>query len=365
MTTDFELALDIWNATLQNIVTKMPALATFAYTNYDFYNIFFRNAKQVKGGDQLEGHITLDSEGNAKMVGIWEQDSLAKKNIQRKYTADWRQAKGGMMWNLMETSVNSGPQKIYDVLESQYKSAIKDIIETVYLSLLTGPTSATDDTSAQSIFSVLPFGTQSSTGGWTGYSGHYNDGNGASAATFNRFGLASSASSNAGWAGYYADHAGNLDETLLTLLERAVRKVNFRAPVIPMTVGQENGLINFSMYTNDTVISNLNNFYAQADDRMGYDRNSHYGVATFRSIPLGYVDILDTARTSIYGTDPVIGLNHSNIYPIIHSDWNFKEIDTKDPNRAVVLMKLIYLRWQLWVENPKFAGFLVSKHPSN
>jgi uncharacterized membrane protein len=78
MATDFSLATDIWNATLQNIVTKKPALATFAYTNYYFYNMFFKNSYKVKGGDQLEGHITLDSEGNAKLVGIWDQDTSEK-----------------------------------------------------------------------------------------------------------------------------------------------------------------------------------------------------------------------------------------------------------------------------------------------
>lgn len=365
MADEFALATDIWNATLQKIVTKMPALATFAYTNYEFYNMFFRNALKVKGGDQLEGHITLDSEGNARLVGIWDQDTLKKSNIQKKYTADWRQAKGGMLWNLMETSINSGAEKIYDVFESQYKSAIKDIIETVYLTLLTGPTSSNDSDSPNSVFSWIPFGTQGSTGGWTGYSGHYNDGGGASAATFNRGGLESSASVNPGWASYYADHAGNIDESLLSILDTAVRKLNFKAPIIPQAIGQENGLVNFSMYSTNNVMSKLNMFYAKSDDNMGYNRDSHWGTPTFKSIPFAYCDILDTARTSIYGTDPILGLNHSNIYPVIHQDWNFKEIDGKDPNRAVVLQKLIYLRYQIWCENPRYAGFLVSQHPSS
>lgn len=364
MATDFSLATDIWNATLQNIVTRMPALATFAYTKYTWYNMFFQNAHKVKGGDSLEGHITLDSEGNARLVGIWDQDTLEKKNIQRKYTANWRQAKGGMLWNLMETSINSGAEKIYDVLESQYKSAIKDIIETVYLSLLTGPTSATDDTSPNSVNTWLRVGTASSTGGWTGYQSRYNDGNTPGTA-YDTAGLTSSASVNTGWASYYADHLGNIDESLLSLLDDAVRKLGFQAPTVPMTIGQENGLVNFSMYTSNNVIKKLNQFYAKADDNLGYNRNSHWGTPTFMSIPFAYCDILDTARTSLYGTDPIFGLNHDMIYPVIHSDWNFKEIQTQDPNRAVVLQKLIYLRYQMWCENPRFAGFLVSQHPSS
>jgi hypothetical protein len=366
MATDFDLALDIWNATLQNIITEQPALATFAYTNYEFYNKFFRHAHKEKGGDYLEGHITLDSEGNAKLVGIWDQDALVKKNIQRSYTAGWRQAKGGMLWNLMETSLNSGKQKIYDVLEAQYKSAMKDIIETIYLSLLTGPTSASDDLSPNSLNTWLRVGTAASTGGWTGYQSRYNDGSTPGTA-YDTAGLNSSASVNTGWASYYADHLGLIDESCLTLLDTAVRKLHFQAPVIPQALGTENGLLNFSMYTTDNVFKKLNTFYAKSDDNMGYEKNrdSHWGTPTFMSIPFAYCDILDTARTSLYGTDPIFGVNHSNIYPVIHKDWNFEELTGTDPTRAVVMQRLIYVRYQMWCENPRWAGFLVSQHPSS
>jgi hypothetical protein len=239
------------------------------------------------------------------------------------------------------------------------------MIEEVYLAILTGPSSANDVLSPYSVFSWIPFGTVGQTGGWTGYSGRYNDGGGAAAATFDRGGLASSASNQANWASYFADHAGLLDETILDYVDRAIRKLNFQAPMIPKTVGEMNGNINFSLHTNDNVISNLNAFYAKADDNMGYNRDSHWGTPTIKSIPLAYVDILDTARTSVYGTDPILGLNHDSVKPIIHSDWNFKEIDGKDPNRAVVMQKIIYLRYQIWAKNPKWAGFLISQHPSS
>jgi len=364
MATDFSLATDIWNATLQNIVTKQPALATFAYNKWQLFNKFFQSAVKVKGGDSLEGHITLDSEGNARMVGIWDQDTLVKKNIQRKYTANWRQAKGGMLWNLMETSLNSGEQKIYDVLEAQYQSAVKDMVEAVYLSLVTGPTSATDEDSPNSLNTFLRVGTASSTGGWTGYQSRYNDGS-APGTAYDTCGLTSSASANAGWASYYADHLGNLDESLLSMMDEAIRKLNFQAPVVPQKLGEENGLLSFSMYTSNNVLKKLNTFYAQSDDNMGYNRDSHWGTPTFMSIPFAYCDLLDTARTSLYGTDPIFGINHSELYPIIHQDWNFKEIDGTDPNRAVVKQKLMYLRYQMWASNPKYCGFLISQHPSS
>lgn len=368
MSADFDLALDYFNATLQNIITKKPALATFAYRKWPLFNIFFQNAKKEKGGDSLEGHITLDSEGNAKLVGIWDQDTLIKKNINRKYTAAWRQAKGGLVWNLMETTINAGAQKIYDVLDTQYCSAMKDILEAIYLTLVTGPTGANDFESPNSINTWLRVGTASSTGGWTGYQSRYNDGSTPGTA-YDTAGLASSSSVNTGWASYYADHLGNIDESLLTLLDTAVRKLAFQAPQVPgvKAVGTELGLglADFSMYTSDNVIKKLNTFYVKSDDNMGYRPDSHYGTPTFRSIPFSYVDLFDTARTSLYGTDPIFGINHSQLYPIIHQDWNFEELSGVDPTRAVVMQKLIYVRYQMWCENPQDAGFLISQHPSS
>jgi hypothetical protein len=265
----------------------------------------------------------------------------------------------------METSLNSGKQKIYNTLAAQYRSAMKDILEAIYLSMLTGPTSASDDLSPNSLNTWLRVGTASSTGGWTGYQSRYNDGSTPGTA-YDTAGLNSSASNNTGWASYYADHLGNIDESLLTLLDRAVRKTGFQAPMVPMDPSQgRNGLLDFSMYTTDNVIGTLNTFYANADDNMGYNRDSHWGTPTFKSIPFAYVDILDTARTSLYGTDPIFGLNHQNIYPIVDSNWNFKELTGTDPTRAVVMQRLIYVRYQMWCEDPQNAGFLVSQHPSS
>jgi hypothetical protein len=364
MPADYENAIDVWNATLQHLMTEMPALECFAYNKYQLFNLFFKNAKQIKGGDQLEGHITLTSEGNADFVGVWDQDDLSKSNIDTKYTLDWRQAKGGMLWNLMETSLNSGKERIFDVLKQQYKAAIVDIIDKVYLGMLTGQTSATDVTSPYSIFSWLPWGTAASTGGWTGYSGHYNDGNGASAATFNRGGVASSSSSNAKWASYSADHQGNLDDTLYGILDDAVRKQNFQAPTTPMKLDTGISDINYSMHTSNAVLNALNSYNAKSDDQMGFRVSSHYGTPSFRMIPFGYCDKFDDANTSVYGTNPIVGLNHSNIYPVIHNAWNFKEYETRDPNRAVVLQKLIYLRFNIWCEDPYRAGFTITQIPT-
>ena len=357
----FDQALDIGYGTLQDIRRKKPPLATYAYSNYQFYNTFFKgNVKTV--GDVLEGHVTLDSEGNASHQGFWAQDALIKKNINQRYRLDWRLASGGMLWNEIEMSINQNPSRIYNVWEQQYDSAVKDIIEDVFLKIMTGRTSSADTDNPYSIFNWLSMGTTGSTGGFTGYSATYNDGS-TPGAVFDKGGISSSSSSNADWASYFADHDGNIDDSLLEILDEAARKTNFQVPVTPL--GKlEVEKVTYAMYTNNSIIKKLNTFYSKADDNMGYRPDSHYGTPSLNRMPLIYCPPLDAnsgANLSVYGTDPIVGVNHNVLYPVILKGWDFKVTKRPDSNRHNVLSLFMDLVYQVWCNtSPKYAGFLVT-----
>jgi hypothetical protein len=335
---EFSDALDIGYATLWDIRT------TYAYSTYQFYNSFFKgNVKTV--GKALEGHVTLESEGNAAHQGFWDQDSLIKKNINKRYRLDWRLASGGMMWNLIEQMINSNPAAIYDVWEQQYDSCVKDLVEEVFDAILTGPSSSNDTDNPYSIFSWLGLGTHTSTGGFTGYYGTYNDGS-TTGAVFNKGGISSSSTSNTDWASYYGDHDNNIDDSLLTMLDTAARKLNFQAPVVPEKLPMEK--VSFANYTTNSVIEKLNTFYAKSDDNMGYRPNAHYGTPSFNRIPMVYCPPLDTA-------------NHNVIYPVILKGMDFKITKRPDSNRHNVMSLFMDLVYNVWCNtSPKYAGYLLS-----
>ena len=354
---EFSDALDIGFATLWDIRRKKPPLATYAYSTYQFYNTFFKgNVKTV--GKALEGHVTLDSELNAGHQGFWDADALIKKNINKRYRLDWRLASGGMMWNLIEQMINSNPAAIYDVWAQQYDSCVKDLVEEVFDAIMTGPTSSGDTEHPYSIFSWLGLGTHTSTGGFTGYYGTYNDGS-TTGAAFDKGGIASSSTSNSDWASYYGDHDNNIDDSLLTMLDTANRKLNFQAPTVPEKLPMEK--VSFANYTTNNVIEKLNTFYAKSDDNMGYRPNAHYGTPSFNRIPMVYCPPLDTANVSVYGTNPILGLNHSVIYPVILKGMDFKITKRPDSNRHNVMSLFMDLVYNIWCNtSPKYAGYLLS-----
>lgn len=350
-------ALDLAYATLWDIRRKKPPLATYAYPNYDFYNTFFKgNVKTV--GKALEGHVTLSSEGNASHGGIWDADALLKDNINQRYRMPWAYAKGGMLWNLIEQSINMSPAQIYDVWQQQYDSCMKDMVEEVLSAVITGLTSSTDTDHPMAVTQWVSPGTTGSTGGYTSYYGAYNDGDSTMASDgFNKGGI--DATTYTDWANYFVDHGGNIDDSLLASMDTAIRKLNFRPPVIPEKLPVDR--TKFALYTSNNVIEKLNTFYRNSDDNMGYRPDGYFGTPSINRMPLVYCPPFDTANTDVYGTDPILGLNHDFIYPVILKGWDFKISKTQDSNRHNVMALYIDLVYQIWCNSsPKYAGFLMS-----
>ena len=348
-------ALDIGFATLWDIRRKRPPLATYAYSTYQFFNTFFKgNVKTV--GKALEGHVTLDSEKNATHKGFWDADALIKKNISKRYRLGWALASGGMMWNLIEQIINSNPAAIYDVWQQQYDSCVKDMVEEVFSAIMTGRTDEDDTDRPYGISSWLSLGTISTTGGFTGRYGCYNDGDTAGA-VFDKGGI--SGNTWADWRSYFADHDGNIDDSLLSILDEANLVLNFQPPTIPEKLPMER--VKFATYTSKNVITKLNTFYAKSDDNMGYHPHAHYGTPSFNRIPMVYCPPLDTANGSVWGTDPIFGINHDVIYPVILKGMDFKIVKRPDSNRHNVMSLFMDLVYNVWCNtSPKYAGYLIT-----
>jgi hypothetical protein len=358
-------ALDITHGTLQHIQQKKPAY-TFLYENYTFLNTFWKNRVKVQGGDNVEGHIILGDEGNAKHSGLWDEDTHNIVNISKKYTMDWVHATTNASWNLIEVDINRGPERVYNVVEMKYDNMCREMSDKILEAVFKTPSSSSDALLPHGVSSWLTMGTNNSTGGWTGYSGHYNDGS-TPGTTYNRGGIASSASSNARWASYYADHNGNLDDSLFTLLDRACRKLNFKGPNVPKALDQNTDGYSptFSLYSNDTVIGTINQIYAKSDEQFGIRPSQHYGYApVFKGMPFEYVDLLNTANVSLFGTDPIFGINHNLIYPVVLSGWDFNIMPPEKrtgANQHLVVTTYCDLQYAIFCENPRIAGFQISQ----
>jgi len=367
----FEENLDILHGTLERFMIKEPPL-NYAYETYEDLNIWMHpNIMQVTG-DELKGVIVTGTVGNAGAKNPWAEDSIVVKNITKEYSiTPYKHYQGGMAFNKMEVSANSGPEKIFDTVKLQYRKAKAELIDALRLSYWTGPTSAADVDAMYSIPSWLPLGTLASTGGYTGYKARYNnaaDEGGAAGTAFSKGNLNSTAALNPEMASYYADHEGNIDEGLMKIVNEAMMRLNFKPPreVPDPVLARAN---RYACFTSKNVMLTLNALYQQLNSNVGPNMfaNGYYPLSMIPlpgAIRLVWVDILDTQRDSIYGADPIYGVNMNVLYPTYLKGWNMTLTDNDNSGRHLVGQKFIDFGGQTWCDVPSKAGFLISDRPA-
>jgi len=351
-------ATDITKGTFERILKSEPA-EKFLYSNYQFLNMFWKDRVQTRG-DQLDGFAVLGDEDNSVMAGPWDDDAVTRTNIVQKYTLTWRYMRNFIMYNIMEKDINGpGLTRIYDDYLVHWKNCVTKSAELLVKKLLSGPASSTDTLNPYSIFTWLPLGTDNSTGTWNAYSAKYGDGS-----TLYPGGITSNSTTNPDWVSWYGDHNGNIDLNLLTMLDDAVRQLSFAGPNIPEKV-MDDIKFDFAMYTTNNVLRSLNAFFANSDDQMGYRPDVYFGqTPAFKRIPLIYTPPLDTADTYRYGTDPIVGINHTEIYPVTLEGWNFKVGEPYQYYKNhLVMVTPVDLAFQVWCNGSRKrkAGFLISQ----
>jgi hypothetical protein len=355
-------AIDVGHATLENYAKDGDRLEmTFKEASYQPVNdLFGKDKVTLQGGDRIEGFITLGDTGNAKHISLWEEDSDNVNNTDKKWSVNWTHASTNMTYNRIELGMNMGDDvQVYNYLNGKRKNMFREFGELLQDAIFQTPTGSEDEKNPHGLVSWLSQGTDNSEGGFTAYSGRYNDGSGTA---YNLGGIASSATSNARWGAYYADHNGQLGDNLLTILDEATIRTNFIPPVIVDETGPKHSFGNYRYFTTVKVIKNLNHLALQSDDKVGPDLGKYHGMTIYKGVPFIYVQKLDTANTSTYGTDPLIAVNMDYVKVFVLESNNFvvgKPI-ARD-NQHNVLKVHVDLSYAICCTNRQRAGFLINQ----
>jgi hypothetical protein len=362
--------LDVIHGTLERWLKKQPPL-TFAYQTYEFFDKFYNEGVMQVRGKKLKGAVTTGTVGNARASNVWAEDSVVIKNITKTFEIDIiKHYMGAMAFNEVEADANKEAEQIFDATQLQYNNAMREVIEKVYLASWTGPTSANDVDSMYSIPTWLSIGTEGAAGTYSGYAARYNDASdsgGAVGTAFYKGGLTCSSTSTPEFASYYIDHDGNLDESLYASVNRLLLEQNFKAP--RMVAGANVPKVTHACYSNRNVILTLNALNAKLNANVGPQPNTagYYpssGPVLPGGIPVVYVDILNTQRDSIYGTDPLYFVNHNVLYPVNLGNWKFRITGPKPAtNRHLVQNYWIDYVGNTFCDHPRYAGGLISKYP--
>ena len=361
MEVDIDVAKDLGYATLQRIKKDNLAM-TFGTGHYELFNTWFGEKAEKDSGDVIKDYITLKDTGNGKHISMWEDDSHNVLNTDEEITTNWVHYTTNMDYNAIEVAINQdNPVRIYNMLNSKQLNMFREMAEQLQLAAVLSPSSASDKKHPHGLSAWLSMGTDDSSGDWSGYSGRYNDGSGT---TYNLGGVASSASVNPRWASYYADHKGQLGDFLLDCLFRATTQTKFIVPIVPKKgkIGEDSGFANFRFYCGIEILQSMEHLLRKSDDRIGVDLGKYNNMIVYKGIPFIYLEELNTARSTLYGTNPLFGVNHDHFKITIlkNRDFIIGKPYQRDDNHNVLTVP-VDLTYAIHTNNRQRAGFLISQ----
>ena len=349
--------LTLLNATRDYFIPDKLTM-TLNYPRYEVLNDILRNRKKFASGERYTTNIQLEDATNGAAVGMFfVQDQSNIYDTDHKVISEWKHYTNNVSYDLAQVDINKGDKvKEYDYIQSQKMAMFRKTADDIQAQYWSAPATASDTTKIFGPACWLTQGTDNSTGGFTGTSGYYLDGN-----TFDAGGI--SATTYPKWANYYADHNGVLNETLLDMLGDANRATDFEAPVEPNKVkGVEEGVPKKVVYyTTNNVIKNVEKIARNSDDRIGYDLGKYAGETLYKGIPFKYVKQLDTASTYLWGTDPIYAVNYDVMYPVVLTNWYFRTDEGKNAFAHNVVTEYVDLYWLFHCENRQGAGFLINQ----
>jgi hypothetical protein len=313
--------VDLVNATL-NKFEKDKLQMTFAKVSNELFNTMFEEAPEDGEGDRLSWDLTLSDTGNAKMTGLFGEDSKNVKPTDTKGYANWVMGTTNVSFDVRAEAFNSGSEvRIYNELDGKIANMYREFGDMLNPLLLTTPISSADKMNPVGISGWLPLGTDDSEGGFTGYTACYNDGAGS---TFYPDTITTSANVNPRNASYFADHNGKLGDNLINLIDSASISTHFKPARLPKNLANRVDWGNLRYLTNKKVKLNIIQQMRKNDDSIGMDLTKYQNEWVLNGSPLIYVDELDTANGYLWGTDPVYAINTMHIFLKCVKGWKFK-----------------------------------------
>ena len=244
--------------------------------------------KVFEGGNDWRADVQMDHNHSAKAVALYATDGSAINNTMQKAVIQPRHMNANYIYDLREPDFQRGGVATSKYVQTKYVGMMVSFFELLEEYLWTKPVDSGDE--------LQPYGmaywiTKSATEG-------FNGGNPAGFAS-GRGGLSSDDWPR--WSNWTAPYTNVTDEDLVTKMSRAHRKTRFRSPVShsqPDLGAMKNGI-----YTNDSVIGDLERLQRQNNTNLGSDITGG-SSPLFKSTPFTYTPYLDDDSTNpIYMLD--------------------------------------------------------------
>jgi hypothetical protein len=299
--------------------------------NLQHYEVFSRWFKKDKvafdSGIGIQRTLMNKLTNSAAHVGLLDPLQVNISDVLDQLQIPWRHAR--THWALIyqtDILMNSGKSQIVSTIKARRAAAMLDLVEELENRAWSAPTSSTDKT--------LPYGlpywvVKNATTGFNGgaASGHTTVGG-------------VSLTDSPGFKNYTSIYTSISKADAIKKLRTAHRKTNF---VSPITIDDYRGGVGdrYRLYTNESVISSLEDIGESQNDNLGRDVASMDGTITFRRNPIIWVPKLDADTTG-----PIFLIDHSTFYPVCLKGDYLRESEAKQaPSQDNVYYTVIWLTY--------------------
>ena len=355
---------DLINATKKKYLTGKASI-TLEYPKYEFCNTFLAKEEDlfegVDGGQDYNWDVNIGSPGQAAEVGLYEEQEIVVQNVLKQGTMPWRFTTTHWGFDDNEKSVNSGPEKIVDLIRERRNAAILDWADRQEVNVW----NAVLSTETKKPYS-FPYYLPKLAAGQAGegfYSGTDTDSGFTSTAGIdpatsndNKTTIAGGVKRWRAWAAGGAGYYTAIDETWVDTMKTALRKTGFQSPILPTDIAKIK-VAKYRIYANNDSLNAFERLARQQNDQLGSDLAPFMGRAAIRNIVPRYVPILDADTY-----DPWYGVNLNDFaVKALKRKW-FSEMDAINVSANMPSAYVVWImnNWNLACMNRR-GSFIVNK----
>ncbi|MHC4676975.1 MAG: phage major capsid protein [Planctomycetota bacterium] len=224
----------------------------------------------IQDGKQIDYTFMVDDSGQAKQVGLYEQDDVNVGDVLDTISIPWRHTVVPYAWERRELLMNRGVSQITNLLKIRRADAMVSLTKHMEDQFWGVPTGTTDK---KNVFGIQYWLTTSATEGF----------NGGDHASFTAGPGGMSASDVTGWQNYTADYTNVTDDDLLQLMLNAKEYTNFESIVDANELRSGGGN---RIYTTYPVKREMTKLARNRNDNLGADLAVFENSTLFAGVPI-------------------------------------------------------------------------------
>lgn len=293
----------------------------------------------------------LKSYGAAmQKVGLYATDNVDAADVLGTGSITWKHGLKSYGFDEHETVMNSGAEKIVDIIKARDAACTGAIAETLEEWFWGCPSSETDTL------------TMNGVGYWICWNSTSEDFSGTIPSTFTAGSTIGGldpttvGANQKGWRNYSATYTDVSKTDFVKKFRKAAYKMGWKSP-IPSADPKTQQLSNYTTYN---VLSQLETIAEQQNDNLGNDVASKDGKVKIRGFDVQAVPYLDTNRAT---SDPCFMIDWQVFHPCILQGWFLKRIPKPSGTQSAVMTINKHITANFVCESRRRCGVLAKSDP--